>query len=424
MKAVAVHRPLDASTVSYWALIFSVLFPSMQVLAVQVTTSSSSSPHLSNNNDNSNSNNNNNNNNNNRRVSSSITTTYSLKVFLESPVFEPLSLSFLSSLSSPPSTVQQQPLSAAFAKERVSSTTSVKSKKPSLTNQSSTPAHPKGQANLCRNNNSNNRNKSKKDRNSNCNMDHDNDFILIKPSRSASMAKERTRNINDHVQDNDNALNPNAVNHRSSSRSAKAARRVFVKAGNKAQSRPLLGTHGQKVSTTHHEVKSSDDKNGQDMIRGRRRSALGLRPISSEPLSTKTVRVLHLEDDDVSAELESFLDKSSSKSTMNTDSQQVEQELVEALWTYWKDVRLRTKNPLSSSSSSSSSSPLSPMSPEQEKKQGSLQLDCSSSPSTTERCFNKSNIQSMLWHGQVNDTNWNMSSTGILSALPKDKTIT
>ncbi|KAG0018057.1 hypothetical protein BGZ81_010410 [Podila clonocystis] len=332
MKAVAVHRPLDVSTVSYWALILSVLFPSMHVLGVQVTTDSSSSSSSSSSS--------------NTRLYAPdhpkepiarhrSTTTYSLIVFLESPAFEPLSLSFLSSLPTIPNLDTNK-------------------KSPSDVNMhGSTRVHAKGRT-----------------RNSDS----------TKPKgRSSAVVKEA---VFKHQKGSD-------LERWRSTRRAKAARRVFVR-GSRTQTHSVIYLDDEGSFNGSQDTFSKKNGKPQDQ---------DVSSSTTTTTTTQTVRVL-VDDKGTPSDIESVV----TSSTLTTTTwNKAEYELAEALWAYWKDMEMddttsRCSPVVKEDSASSFSSP-----------------STSSSSSSSEDCTK--DTQPPLWQGHVNGTNWNMSSTGILSSL-------
>lgn len=344
MKAVAVHRPLDVSTVSYWALILSVLFPSMHVLGVQVTTFSSSSSSSSSSNT--------------PRLYASpqdhpkepisrhrSTTTYSLTVFLESPAFEPFSLSLLS--SSPPITPN------------------VDAKKMTPSGEQISQVHTKARVTR----HSDNTKRSKRPR----------------PAKESEHSNEKV------------------CERGRSTRRAKAARRVFVREGGKSPTH-LIYLDDEEPFNGNQDT--SNDDVPQDI--SSTTTITTTTTISTATTNTQTVRVLV--DDKGPSDFESFV-KSSSIST--TTWNKAEYELAQTLWTYWKkDMAMAmattsqcphphvVKEDPVVSPSASTSPPLT-----------------SSSSSSSEGCTKDI---SPIWQGQVNGTNWNMSSTGTLLSLGKD----
>ncbi|KAG0343306.1 hypothetical protein BG000_000025 [Podila horticola] len=331
MKAVAVHRPLDVSTVSYWALILSVLFPSMHVLGVQVTTDSSSSSSSSSNTpqlyapD---------------HPKETIarhrsTTTYSLTVFLESPAFDPFSLSFLSSLSTSPN-VDTKRKSYSDVNAHVS-----------------TRVYTKGRT-----------------RNDN-----------IKSKGRSSIVKETDQT---HHRGSD-------LERWRSTRRAKAARRVFVRGSRTTHSVIYLDDEGSFNGSQDRSSKKGGKLQGQDVSS------------TSTTTTTQTVRVL-VDDKRIPSDIESIGTSSSSISTTTTTWNKAEYELAEALWAFWKDMDVDVTTPRCSPAAKDDPSSFS-----------SSSASISSSSSSSEGCAK--DTQPPLWQGHVNGTNWNMSSTGILSSL-------
>lgn len=332
MKAVAVHRPLDVSTVSYWALILSVLFPSMHVLGVQVTTDSSSSSSSSSSNtpqlyapD---------------HPKETIarhrsTTTYSLTVFLESPAFDPFSLSFLSSLSTSPN-VDTNRKSYSDVNAHVS-----------------TRVYTKGRA-----------------RNDN-----------IKSKGRSSIVKETDQT---HHRGSD-------LERWRSTRRAKAARRVFVRGSRTTHSVIYLDDEGPFNGSQDRSSKKGGKLQDQDVS-----------STMSTTTTTQTVRVL-VDDKRIPSDIESIGTSSSSISTTTTWNK-AEYELAEALWAFWKDMDVDATTPRCSPAAKDDPSSFS-----------SSSASTSSSSSSSEGCAK--DTQPPLWQGHVNGTNWNMSSTGILSSL-------
>ncbi|KAG0324048.1 hypothetical protein BG004_003550 [Podila humilis] len=441
MKAVAVHRPLDVSTVSYWALILSVLFPSMHVLGVQVTTSSSSS--------------------------SSTTasrfyihplhdhpketlgrhrvpagTTYSLIVYLESPAFEPFSLSFLSSSASS-SAVPPTIKTSVTAEE-------------AMTNKSTREAH---------NNNSN---------------DNDIDSLLLdSETHPVFYAKERgsrhpsadhtyrrqsrivrssavTAKNNDGHSDNTSlgeshrGLEPHVLSGRSTRRAAKAARRVFVRAGNGSTSSGSSNGNSNCNFRQKHSINNIDGKShalftddegfdrsaettadpdnfSNSLKQSNEQKKQQQRPeavITS--VTTQTVRTVAVVSDSDALTRYELFDKSSSSSALTTSWNKIKREFVEAMKAYWKNLHMNDDS--DSSTTTFRHPPRDVDKGENQESAGSSSCFSSFSKTTSsapESCHGKKETVSLspLWQGRVNGTNWNMSSAGILHFLTKDEFI-
>ncbi|KAG0040005.1 hypothetical protein BGZ82_005817 [Podila clonocystis] len=333
MKAVAVHRPLDVSTVSYWALILSVLFPSMHVLGVQVTTDSSSSSSSSSSNT--------------PRLYAPdhpkepiarhrSTTTYSLTVFLESPAFEPFSLSFMSSLPTTPNLDTNK-------------------KSPSDVNaHGSTRVHAKGRA------------------------------------RNSDSTKPKGRSFTGVKETESNYQKGSDLERWRATRRAKAARRVFVR-GSRTQTHSVIYLDDEGSFNGSRDTFSKKNGKPQDQ---------DVSSSTTTTTTTQTVRVL-VDDKGAPSDIESVV----TSSTLTTTTwNKAEYELAEALWAYWKDLEMDDTTPRCS-----------PVVKEDPASSFSSSPSTSSSSSSSEDCTK--DTQPPLWQGHVNGTNWNMSSTGILSSL-------